>query len=118
MNQSESILLEYIKLSCRGRDHAQTGQEIARIFGCDKRKIQLEIQTLRQEYYPVLSTDNGSKMGYYWPTEEDLPEVKKILQSMRNRALNTLKTVQNINKGLEAEFGDQLPIEFKEVSGL
>jgi biotin operon repressor len=118
MEQSLQILLDYIQIGCKGRKFAVTGAELASIFGCKQRKIQKQIERLRERKYPIISTDQGDDKGYFYPDgPEDAKEAQKYLRTMRNRALRTLKTVQNIQQGLDKEFGDQMEMEeFKEAS--
>lgn len=66
MQSSLEILLEFIQLCCKGRNNAMTGKKLSSYFGCDKRTIQQEIESLRKEGYPILSSDQGQK-GYFYP---------------------------------------------------
>jgi biotin operon repressor len=116
--QSKAILLEFIKACCKGRENAMTGERLASYFGGDKRGIQQEIQRLRNDGYPIVSSDREGQKGYFYPASpEEAKEAQTYLRSMRNRALQTLKTVQNIQQGLDKEFGSQMEIEeLKEAS--
>jgi biotin operon repressor len=120
MTKSEGILLNYILIACKGKENAQTGKEIAKVFSCNKRDIQKQIESLRDELYPILSSDSGDKMGYYYPSNEaEIIEGDLGLRELRKRALKTLKTASNIRKGLAKISGKQLEIEeLEEVLGL
>lgn len=112
--QNQEALLDYLRIVCRGRENAQTGEMIARAFNTTKRQIQKEIEQLRKEH-PILSSDSGT-MGYYYPTADDIAEAKRNLATMRRRALNTLRTARAIRKNIDAQFGNQLNLELKEAS--
>jgi biotin operon repressor len=116
--QSKEILLEFIKACCSGQENAMTGEKLASYFGGEKREIQKEIERLRNDGNPIVSSDHEGQKGYFYPASpEEARKAQKYLRSMRKRALRTLKTVQNIQQGLEREFGNQLQIEeFKEAS--
>lgn len=116
MNQQ--TLLNYLKLNCRGRENAVTGEELRKLFGYSNvRRIQMIIERLRRNGSPILSVDQGDRKGYFWPSEPS--EAIETYRQMSRRAANTYRTLRNIKAGIEREFGiEQLEIEFKEVSGL
>lgn len=113
MTKSQDILLSYIQTACKGGQCAQTSEELAKSFGGDRRKIQKEIQSLREAGYPILSSDSG-KMGYFYPVSQ--AEATDCFRSMSNRAKKTFRTLQNIRNGLAVEFGNQLKLDVKEVA--
>jgi biotin operon repressor len=121
MTQSEKILLEFLQIRCLGKQNALTGLQLAQTFGCTKRVIQRQIQAIRQETIPILSTDHMPDKGYYYPdiaNQDEIVEAKLTLVSMERRAAKTFQTARNIRRGLNKLSREQLKLELKEVSGL
>ena len=114
MNQQ--TLLNYLKLNCRGRENAVTGEELRKLFGYSNvRRIQMIIERLRRDGSPILSADQGNRKGYFWPSEPS--EAIETYRQMARRAANTFRTLKNIKAGIEHEFGiEQLQIEEFKIS--
>lgn len=118
MRPSDGQILELIKTCCHGRDKATTGAILADYIGCNVRDIQKGIESLRADGNPILSSDQGDAKGYYWPSSpQEAAEAEAGLKTMRRRAINTLRTISNIRKGLAREFeGNQCHLDLKETA--
>ena len=106
MNQR---LFDYLKAHCRGRENAATGDELAKLFNCQKRDIQKCISKMRREQIPIISVDQGQAKGYFWPVSA--ADATECIQEIHKRATMTFKTAAYIRMGIEKEFGDGRQIE-------
>lgn len=62
MRDKRTAILEYIRNFHTGRDKAVFSRELQFIFQLDGRNIRRNISKLRQEGYPICSSENG----YYY----------------------------------------------------
>lgn len=94
-----------------GKEKAVTGESLSKLFNYSKRMVQQAIESLREDGFPVLSSDRKHP-GYFYPSEPG--EAIETYTQMSRRAANIFKTLNNIKAGIEHEFGiEQLEIDFK-----
>ena len=75
--------MEIINFIPYGRAHAVSRQELTNVTGYNDRKVRKMISEARKEHV-ILSLENGS--GYYQPTADDYPELRKFINREESRA--------------------------------
>lgn len=89
--------------SLRCSTAAKSAQEIAAELRVDPRKARAIISHLRADHaQPICSTPAS---GYYWPRSREA--VNHTVAQLRSRVLEITATVEGIEAGIEAEFGQQ-----------
>jgi gamma-glutamylcyclotransferase (GGCT)/AIG2-like uncharacterized protein YtfP len=107
---NKQTLLEHLKTNCRGRNNAVTGEELRKLFGCKNiREIQKAVEQLREEFYPVLSFDQGKMKGYCWAVTRE--ESEECLHQLESRASHTFRTWWHLKQAVDNEFSQQTQIE-------
>ena len=72
-------LLDYLKISCHGRENRKSGRELARTLGINVKDLQKLVKRLRKKKNPIASHQYGY---YYAATAEELCDSMDFLQSM------------------------------------
>lgn len=71
-------LLDYLKISCHGRENRKSGRELARTLGINVKDLQKLVKRLRKKKNPIASDQYGY---YYAATAEELCDSMDFLQS-------------------------------------
>lgn len=83
--------MEIIDFIPHGREHAVSRKQLVLATGLSDRKVRKLIEKAREEFV-ILSLENGS--GYYQPTKDDYPELKKYVKREDSRAKSIFHTVK------------------------
>ena len=101
-NDVEKIAL-YLQKNCTNEGEAISGNDLSKMFGCDKRELRNKINYLRCHGHPVCSSMKG-----YWYTSniEDIQATIDLLNSWikgMNKAIISLKNIVNILEKKEVQ---------------
>ena len=75
----EELLLNYLKVACRGREFCASSTELGRAIGVGKKTVQKIVSRLRRKKIPICSTSNGY---FYAKTAQDIIRTIELLQRM------------------------------------
>ena len=81
-------IINYIPV---GETNAVSRAELVAISGFEDRKVRAMISKAREEHV-ILSLENGS--GYYQPTAEDYPELRKFINREESRAKSVFASLK------------------------
>lgn len=76
-----------------GRKNAVSRSQLVIMTGCNDRDVRKAISKARKEHI-ILSLENGS--GYYQPTADDYPELRKCLNREESRARNIFASLKKL----------------------
>ena len=115
--QSETALPALVLASLYhhvGPEKAIRMHDLACDLRVSTRKLQMAVEKLRQDGYPVLSQIRPP-YGYYWPASVN--DGVAFQRQMENRAKADFAAVRAVNRGLRRVFGDdpQLEMELREA---
>lgn len=83
--------MEIINFIPYGKEHAVSRYELTHFTGWSDRKVRHMISKAREEHV-ILSLENGS--GYYQPTAEDYPELRKFINREESRAKSVFASLK------------------------
>lgn len=83
--------MEIINYIPHGKDNAVSRFQLVLMTGRSDRKIRREISKAREEHV-ILSLENGN--GYYQPTADDYPELRKYLNREESRAKSVFTSLK------------------------
>lgn len=92
----------YLQKNCTSESDAISGNELSRLFNCDKRELRNKVNYLRCHGHPVCSSMKG-----YWYTNnpDDIKATIELLSSWikgMNKAIVSLKKIVDLHDGKEA----------------
>lgn len=87
---AEINIIDYIP---HGKQNAVSRAKLVSLTGVSDRKVRGLISSARKEYV-ILSSDNGN--GYYQPTPDDYPELRKILKREESRAKSVFGSIKKL----------------------
>ena len=76
-----------------GKENAVSRYELTHFTGWNDRKVRRKISKARKEYV-ILSLENGS--GYYQPTADDYPELRRTLKREESRARSVFGSIKKL----------------------
>lgn len=76
-----------------GRENAVTRSQLVDMTGMHDRNVRKAISKARKEYV-ILSLENGS--GYYQPTADDYPELRRTLKREESRARSVFGSIKKL----------------------
>lgn len=83
--------MEIINYIPHGKENAVSRFQLVLMTGKSDRKVRKEISRTREEHV-ILSLENGS--GYYQPTADDYPELRKYLNREESRAKSVFASLR------------------------
>ena len=83
--------MEIINYIPHGKENAVSRFQLVQMTGMSDRKVRKEISRIREEHV-ILSMENGS--GYYQPTADDYPELRKYLNREESRAKSVFASLR------------------------
>ena len=75
----EELLLNYLKVACRGREFCASSTELGRAIGVGRKTVQKLVSRLRRKKIPICSTNCGY---FYAKTAQDITRTIEMLQRM------------------------------------
>lgn len=75
----EELLLNYLKVACRGRDFCASSTELGRAIGVGRKTVQKLVSRLRRKKKPICSANSGY---FYARTAQDIIRTIEMLQRM------------------------------------
>ena len=75
----EELLLNYLKVACRGREFCASSTELGRAIGIGRKTVQKLVSRLRRKKKPICSTNSGY---FYAKTAQDIIRTIEMLQRM------------------------------------
>lgn len=83
--------MEIINYIPYGKENAVSRFQLSLMTGKSDRKVRKEISRTREEHV-ILSLENGN--GYYQPTADDYPELRKYLNREESRAKSVFASLR------------------------
>ena len=83
--------MEIINYIPHGKQNAVSRFQLVLMTGQSDRRVRKEISKAREEHV-ILSLENGS--GYYQPTADDYPELRKYLNREESRAKSVYASIK------------------------
>ena len=83
--------MEIINYIPHGKQNAVSKFQLVLMTGQSDRRVRKEISKAREEHV-ILSLENGS--GYYQPTADDYPELRKYLNREESRAKSVFASIK------------------------
>ena len=83
--------MEIINYIPHGKQNAVSRFQLVLMTGQSDRRVRKEISKAREEHV-ILSLENGS--GYYQPTADDYPELRKYLNREESRAKSVFASIK------------------------
>ena len=77
----EELLLNYLKVACRGRDFCASSTELGRAIGVGRKTIQKLVSRLRRKKKPICSANSGY---FYARTAQDINAVRAGISPCTN----------------------------------
>lgn len=97
-------LHKYLKTFCQGPHYAKGAAELAAYFKTNERTIRAAIRDLRLNGVPICSNCSSEKeSGFFYPRSRS--EANHTLANIRSRKQALEELLENIELGLDAEFG-------------
>lgn len=84
-----------------GENNAISRRELMSITGYTDRQLRRQIAAERRAGALILSSVDGTRGGYFKPTEGNSSEIKRYIASMASHAKNTLITAMKAYEALE-----------------
>ena len=91
MSYDRGIEKEIIDFIPYGKANAVSRYELIHFTGWNDRRVRKEISKAREEHI-ILSSENGS--GYYRPTADDYPELRKFIKREESRAKSVFASLK------------------------
>ncbi len=89
------------ELLAAGSHNARTGKEIAKLIGCDLRRVTIQIERERREGWPICANTLGVNAGYY--LAESSFELDRYITRLGRRARELMKTKRALQKTLKKQ---------------
>jgi biotin operon repressor len=84
---------DHLKNCYKTEDTAISAGELATLYNLTKRGIRAVVTVLRQEGYPICS----SNAGYWYSTDPD--DIRKTANRLEAQAVNMMRAVEGLRKG-------------------
>lgn len=85
---------EVLGLIKQGKANAVTGQTVADTLNMDKRSVQVMVNALRRDGFPVLSSSDTKCAGYFLSYNEQ--EIDEFIATMKHRQFEIGQTIQAV----------------------
>ena len=90
----EELLLNYLKVACRGREFCASSTELGRAIGVGRKTVQKIVSRLRRKKIPICSTSNGY---FYAKTAQDIIRTIELLQRMIDGAAGRHSKLESVS---------------------